>query len=70
MPPKRDAFQEQLLDQFAFGFGDVLGVGDELAAASFTPIILFAVMGMAISFNVQDPAPRATEVVHSRDSLK
>ena len=70
MPPKRDAFQEQLLDQFAFGCGDALGVGDELAAASLTPIILFAVVGMAISFNVPDPGPRATGVVHSGDSLK
>jgi hypothetical protein len=53
MPPKRDALQEQLLDQCAFGFGDALGVEDELSATSFTPMILFAVMGVAVSFNVQ-----------------
>jgi hypothetical protein len=70
MPPKRDALQEQLLDQCAFGFGDALGVEDELAATSFTPMILFAVMGMAGSFNVQYPAPWAAEVVHGSDSLK
>jgi hypothetical protein len=53
MPPKRDAFEEQLLDQFAFGLGDALGVGDELTAAFFAPMILLAVVGMPVLLAVR-----------------
>jgi len=45
-------------------FADVLRVFDELAITFFTPIILFPVMGIAVSFDVRQSALWAAKVVH------
>jgi hypothetical protein len=53
MPPEREAFEEQALDQQLLVITDVLRVGDELAPALQAAIILFPVMGVPVHFEMR-----------------
>jgi len=53
MPPEREAFEQQALDQQLLVITDVLRVGDELAPALQAAIILFPVMGVPVHFDMR-----------------
>ena len=53
MPPEREAFEQQALDQLLLLITDVLRVGDELAPALKAAVILFPIVGVTIHFDMR-----------------
>ena len=53
MPPEREAFEQQALDQLLPVLTDVLRVGDELAPALQAAVILFPVVGVPVHFDMR-----------------
>ena len=53
MPPEREAFEQQALDQLLLVVADVLRVGDELAPALEAAVILLSVVGVPVHFDMR-----------------
>ena len=53
MPPEREAFEQQALDQLLLVVADVLRVGDELAPTLEAAVILLSVVGVPVHLDMR-----------------